>query len=44
MLPNRATISTVEDQIKKTLKKAGLSEDETDYTIYRYETISYKLQ
>ncbi len=44
MLPNRATISTVEDQIKKTLKKAGLSENETDYTIYRYETVSYKLQ
>ena len=42
MLPNRDTISTVEEQIAKTLKKAGLSEDEKDYELYRFETISYK--
>ena len=42
MMPNRPSILTVDDQIKRTLKKAGLSENEQEYDLYRFESIIYK--
>lgn len=41
-LPNIETIRTVEEQIRKIIKKAGLPEDVTGYKLYRYRTVRHQ--
>ena len=41
-LPNIESIQTVEEQISKIIKKAGLPEDVTGYKLYRYRTVRHE--